>query len=148
MVVDDEPGIRTALRANFLRNGWTVDTASCVREAIRSVENREYDLVVTDIRMPDGSGMEVMKAARNACPSTAVILLTAYGSVPDAVERHARWGARLPHQADSVRSAPGHGCASDELRKASAGGTDRFERRYCRPCAIAAASPAARPRGV
>ena len=85
MVVDDEPGIRTALRANFLRNGWTVDTASCVREAIRSVENREYDLVVTDIRMPDGSGMEVMKAARNACPSTAVILLTAYGSVPDAV---------------------------------------------------------------
>ena len=35
MVVDDEPGIRTALRANFLRNGWTVDTASCVREAIR-----------------------------------------------------------------------------------------------------------------
>jgi DNA-binding NtrC family response regulator len=56
-----------------------------VREAIRSVENREYDLVVTDIRMPDGSGMEVMKAARNACPSTAVILLTAYGSVPDAV---------------------------------------------------------------
>ena len=42
-------------------------------------------LVVTDIRMPDGSGMEVMRAARNASPTTAVILLTAYGSVPDAV---------------------------------------------------------------
>jgi len=85
MVVDDEPGIRTALRANFLRHGWNVETASCVREAIRSVENREYDLVVTDIRMPDGSGMEVMRAARDASPATAVILLTAYGSVPDAV---------------------------------------------------------------
>jgi DNA-binding NtrC family response regulator len=85
MVVDDEPGIRTALRANFLRNGWNVETASCVRDAIRSVENREYDLVVTDIRMPDGSGMEVMRAARDASPTTAVILLTAYGSVPDAV---------------------------------------------------------------
>jgi DNA-binding NtrC family response regulator len=85
MVVDDEPGIRTALRANFLRNGWTVDTASCVREAIRNVENRDYDLVVTDIRMPDGSGLEVMRAARRASPTTAVILLTAYGSVPDAV---------------------------------------------------------------
>lgn len=85
MVVDDEPGIRTALRANFLRNGWTVETASNVRDAIRSVEHREYDLVVTDIRMPDGSGMEVMRAARNASPTTAVILLTAYGSVPDAV---------------------------------------------------------------
>lgn len=85
MVVDDEPGIRTALRANFLRHGWNVETASCVREAIRNFEDREFDLVVTDIRMPDGTGMEVMRAARKTCPDTAVILLTAYGSVPDAV---------------------------------------------------------------
>jgi DNA-binding NtrC family response regulator len=85
MVVDDEPGIRTALRANFLRHGWRVETASCVREAIRNVEDREFDLVVTDIHMPDGSGMEVMRAARKASPETAVILLTALGSVPDAV---------------------------------------------------------------
>ena len=85
MVVDDEPGIRTALRANFLRHGWRVETASCVREAVRGVEGREFDLVVTDMRMPDGSGMEVMRAARKASPETAVILLTAYGSVPDAV---------------------------------------------------------------
>jgi DNA-binding NtrC family response regulator len=85
MVVDDEPGIRTALRANFLRHGWRVETASCVREAIRNVEDREFDLVVTDIHMPDGTGMEVMRAARKASPETAVILLTAFGSVPDAV---------------------------------------------------------------
>ncbi|MGB6743099.1 MAG: sigma-54 dependent transcriptional regulator [Terracidiphilus sp.] len=85
MVVDDEPGIRTALRANFLRHGWRVETASGVREAIRNLQGREFDLVVTDMRMPDGSGMEVMRAARSSSPSTAVILLTAYGSVPDAV---------------------------------------------------------------
>jgi DNA-binding NtrC family response regulator len=85
MVVDDEPGIRTALRANFLRHGWRVETASGVREAIRALQLREFDLVVTDMRMPDGNGMEVMRAARSSSPSTAVILLTAYGSVPDAV---------------------------------------------------------------
>jgi DNA-binding NtrC family response regulator len=85
MVVDDEPGIRTALRANFLRHGWRVETASGVREAIRTLELREFDLVVTDMRMPDGSGMEVMRAARTSSPGTAVILLTAHGSVPDAV---------------------------------------------------------------
>ncbi len=85
MVVDDEPGIRTALRANFLRHGWQVETASCVREAVRNVEDRVFDLVVTDMRMPDGTGMEVMRAARKASPETAVILLTAYGTVPDAV---------------------------------------------------------------
>jgi DNA-binding NtrC family response regulator len=86
MVVDDEPGMRTALRANFLRHGWRVETASGVREAIRNLEGREFDLVVTDMRMPDGNGMEVMRAARKSSPSTAVILLTAYGSVPDAVK--------------------------------------------------------------
>ncbi len=85
MVVDDEPGIRTALRANFLRHGWRVETASGVREAIRNLETHDFDLVVTDIRMPDGTGMEVMRAARKSAPGTAVILLTAYGSVPDAV---------------------------------------------------------------
>jgi DNA-binding NtrC family response regulator len=85
MVVDDEPGIRTALRANFLRHGWRVETASCVRDAIRNLEGKEFDLVVTDIRMPDGTGMEVMRAVRQLSPGTAVILLTAFGSVPDAV---------------------------------------------------------------
>jgi len=85
MVVDDEPGIRTALRANFLRHGWQVQTAASVSEAIRNVEDREFSLVVSDMRMPDGTGIEVMRAARKAWPETAVILLTAYGSVPDAV---------------------------------------------------------------
>jgi DNA-binding NtrC family response regulator len=85
MVVDDEPGIRTALRANFLRHGWRVDTASCVREAVRNLEDKEFDLVVTDMRLPDGTGLEVMRSARQSSPGTAVILLTAYGSVPDAV---------------------------------------------------------------
>src|SRR5665213_2102796 len=85
LVVDDEPGIRTALRANFLRHGWQVETASSVREAIRQLDGRVFDLVVTDIRMPDGTGMEVMQSTRALSPGTAVILLTAYGSVPDAV---------------------------------------------------------------
>ncbi|MGD0797066.1 MAG: sigma-54 dependent transcriptional regulator [Acidobacteriaceae bacterium] len=85
LVVDDEPGIRMALRANFLRHGWRVETAGSVRDAIRNLEGKEFDLVVTDIRMPDGTGMEVMQQARTLAPGTAVILLTAYGSVPDAV---------------------------------------------------------------
>lgn len=85
LVVDDEPGIRTALRASFLRYGWRVETASSVREAIAQLEGRDFDLVVTDIRMPDGTGTEVMRSSRQLSPGTAVILLTAYGSVPDAV---------------------------------------------------------------
>ena len=85
LVVDDEPGIRSALRANFLRHGWRVETASCVREAISNLEGKEFDLVVSDVRMPDGTGMDVMRSVSMLCPGAAVILLTAYGTVPDAV---------------------------------------------------------------
>lgn len=86
LVVDDEPGMRTALQANFLRYGWRVETASGVRDAARAVELTSFDLVVSDIRMRDGDGFEVMCSVLKNSPTTAVILLTAFGSVPEAVE--------------------------------------------------------------
>ena len=86
LVVDDEPGMRTALRANFLRYGWRVETASGVRDAERACELTSFDLVVTDVRMRDGDGFEVMCKVQKNSPTTAVILLTAFGSVPEAVE--------------------------------------------------------------
>jgi DNA-binding NtrC family response regulator len=86
LVVDDEPGMRTALRANFLRHGWRVETASGVRDAARAVELTSFDLVVTDVRMRDGDGFEVMCSVLKNSPTTAVILLTAFGSVPEAVK--------------------------------------------------------------
>jgi DNA-binding NtrC family response regulator len=86
LVVDDEAGMRTALRANFLRHGWRVETASGVRDAAKAVELTSFDLVVSDIRMRDGDGFEVMCQVLKNSPTTAVILLTAFGSVPEAVE--------------------------------------------------------------
>ena len=85
LVVDDEPGIRAALEANFARRGWDVETASGVQAATSALERRAFHLVVSDVRMPDGDGLEVMRSARKLAPSTAVILLTAFGTVPDAV---------------------------------------------------------------
>ncbi len=85
LVVDDEPGIRAALQANFARRGWDVETASGVRDATEALERRTFHLVVSDVRMPDGDGLAVMRSARQLAPGTAVILLTAFGSVPDAV---------------------------------------------------------------
>jgi DNA-binding NtrC family response regulator len=86
LVVDDEPGMRTALQANFQRHGWHVETATGVRDAARAVELKSFDLVVSDIRMRDGDGFEVMCSVLKNSPTTAVILLTAFGSVPEAVE--------------------------------------------------------------
>jgi DNA-binding NtrC family response regulator len=86
LVVDDEAGIRAALRAHFARQGWDVETASGVLEAERLLSRRSFDLVVSDMRMPDGDGLAIMSHAAKLSARTAVILLTAYGSVPDAVQ--------------------------------------------------------------
>jgi DNA-binding NtrC family response regulator len=85
LVVDDEPGMRAALVANFQRHGWRADSAGGATEAIRKFSDTPVPLVVTDIRMPDGDGLSVMRSVHRSSPSTAVILLTAFGSVPEAV---------------------------------------------------------------
>jgi DNA-binding NtrC family response regulator len=85
LVVDDEASMRAALDANFRRGGWQVSTASGVSEALATFRNAPCGLVVTDMRMGDGDGLAVMQGVRQIAPETAVILLTAYGSVPEAV---------------------------------------------------------------
>ena len=85
LVVDDESGMRAALEAHFLRRDWRVDTAANAGEALEKFRRVFHPLVVTDIRMPGADGFAVMREARALAPHTAVILLTAFGSVPDAV---------------------------------------------------------------
>jgi DNA-binding NtrC family response regulator len=85
LVVDDEAGMRTALEGSFASHGWQVETACGVRDALARFERKRHPLVVTDIRMADGDGFSVMRGVRLVSPGTPVVLLTAYGSVPDAV---------------------------------------------------------------
>jgi two-component system response regulator AtoC len=93
LVVDDDSGMRAALEARFLRRAWQVDTASNAGEALEKFRRGLHSLIVTDIRMPgripgcvpEEDGFFVMRAARELAPHTAVILLTAFASVPDAV---------------------------------------------------------------
>lgn len=86
LVVDDEAGMRTALEATFRLHGWKVSTASGAREAVANFRSDPSPLVITDMRMPDGNGLEVMQGVRELAPRTAVIFLTAYGNVPEAVQ--------------------------------------------------------------
>jgi DNA-binding NtrC family response regulator len=85
LVVDDEAGMRAALEAHFLRRDWRVDTAANAGEALERFRRGLHPLVVTDIRMPGADGFSVMREARALAPHTAVILLTAFANVPDAV---------------------------------------------------------------
>ena len=86
LVVDDEPGIRLALGAHFRREGWRVETAAGVVEAKRELGAGAFDLVVCDVRMEDGDGFAVLRAVQAAARPAAFLFLTAFGSVPEAVE--------------------------------------------------------------
>jgi DNA-binding NtrC family response regulator len=85
LVVDDEIGMRAALEASFRRQGWQVTTAGGTLEALDRFRQSPCPLVITDMRMPDGDGLRVMQGVRAVAPETAVIFLTAFGNVPDAV---------------------------------------------------------------
>lgn len=85
LIVDDEPGMRMALMANFQREGWRVETAAGSSEALSKFRSDCFPLVVTDVRMPDGDGLQLMRTVRSTNPATAVIVLTAFGNVPEAV---------------------------------------------------------------
>ncbi len=85
LVVDDEPGLRLALQVNFAREGWRVETAAGVQQALALLERSAFDLVVCDMRMNDGDGFDVMRAVQNDGAHSAFLLLTAYASVPEAV---------------------------------------------------------------
>jgi len=86
LVVDDEAAMRAALEANFRRQGWKVTTAGGTSEALERFRLAPCPLVVTDMRMPDGDGLRVMQGVRALAPETAVIFLTAFGNVPEAVQ--------------------------------------------------------------
>ncbi len=92
LIVDDDASIHAALEVGFRRGGWITETASCVQEALFKFRNHVFPLVITDVKMPDGSGLELLDGIRNMAPLTAVILLTAHGDVGDAV-RAMRGGA-------------------------------------------------------
>jgi DNA-binding NtrC family response regulator len=109
LVVDDDAPMRSALETSFLRHGWRVETAAGASEAISKFRSRQHPLVVTDIRMPDGDGFAVMRQVHAWEPQAAVILLTAFGCVPDAV-------AAMKHGASEYLVKP---VAFDELQSAA-----------------------------
>ncbi len=86
LIADDDAGMRAALEARFQRRGWLVDVAVNGTEALEKFRAAQHSLVITDVRMPGRDGFELMREVQTSSARTAVILLTAYGCVPDAVE--------------------------------------------------------------
>jgi two-component system response regulator AtoC len=85
LVVDDKENM-LKLFAKILSDGYRVATASDGSLALSLIATEEFDVVVTDIRMPGADGFEVLKAVKARCPSTEVVMMTGYANVGDAVQ--------------------------------------------------------------
>ncbi len=85
LLVDDEPDILELLEMTLLKMGLVVDKAACVREALVKLAAHQYDLCLTDMRMPDGDGLEVVRHIAQRNLDVPVAVITAHGNMESAI---------------------------------------------------------------
>src|SRR3989338_10118289 len=86
LIVDDEESIREFLEIMLRREKYEVATASNAKKALKTLEKENFDMVITDIQMPEMNGIELLGKIKDTDSDTVVIMVTAYGSTESAVE--------------------------------------------------------------
>ncbi len=86
LVIDDKDSMREMLKAALSAEGYDVETEDCGDAGVARTKEKHYDVVLTDLKMPDISGMEVLSRVRAHDPDSAIIVMTAYGTIETAVE--------------------------------------------------------------
>ena len=86
LLVEDKDSLRQMLRMTLENAGYSVDEARDGAEARRRLNESRYNLVLTDLKMPRADGLEVLRAAKSADVDTAVIMLTAHGTIDEAIQ--------------------------------------------------------------
>src|ERR1700728_5288978 len=84
LLVEDKAERRAMLRKAVERAGYTVEEAPDGNAAVDRLRSRRYLMVLTDLKLPGNSGIDVLREARRVEPTLPVIIMTAYGSIPDA----------------------------------------------------------------
>lgn len=86
LIVDDDAGFRGLMETILKGEGYTVESAGSVAEAMACANRRSYHLLISDLKLPDGTGMELLRYWRQEMPNAPVVMITAFGSISTAVE--------------------------------------------------------------
>ncbi len=86
LVIDDEPDLRTLYEFSLQREGYTVHSAQSVAEGLQALQTQRYDAVISDMRLQDGLGLDILKFLTHNQRTERCIVITAYGSAENAVE--------------------------------------------------------------
>jgi two-component system response regulator RegA len=115
LVVEDDTAFRTILVDAFRDRGYEAEGVADAASAIKAAEQDSPEMAVVDLRLPDDSGLEVVRRLKAIDPSTAIVVLTGYGSIATALES-VRLGAvhylTKPTDADRILAAFQHGLAA------------------------------------
>ncbi|MBK7004728.1 MAG: sigma-54-dependent Fis family transcriptional regulator [Burkholderiales bacterium] len=86
LVIDDEPDLRTLYELTLLREGYRVDTAGSILDARQLLQTQRFDVVITDMRLPDGLGIDILHDLKSQQRPERCVVITAHGSAENAVE--------------------------------------------------------------
>jgi DNA-binding NtrC family response regulator len=86
LFVDDEKSILELLKKVFIKEGYSVKISISAKKAFELIDENDFDLILTDIRLPQKSGMDILKYVMKKKPEIPVIMMTAYGTIKQAVE--------------------------------------------------------------
>jgi len=86
MIIDDEPIVGKRLSPTLTKHGFEVESYVDPNEALARLEDQEFDIIVTDLRMEDVDGIQVLEHVMSSCPNSRVILITGYATVEVARE--------------------------------------------------------------
>jgi DNA-binding NtrC family response regulator len=86
LIVEDEKILRISLTDALKEEGYTVLAATNGKDALAAIEQGIFSVIITDIRLPDISGMEVLRASMEIAAAVPVVMMTGYGNIKDAVE--------------------------------------------------------------
>lgn len=86
LIIDDEEKLRSLLAKIISLEGFDVIQAADCRSGLKKMQDNEVDVVLCDVKLPDGNGVELSKTIKEKYPAVEIILLTAYGNIPDSVQ--------------------------------------------------------------
>jgi DNA-binding NtrC family response regulator len=85
LLVDDDPGVSEVIGLLLEREGYAVESAATLKEALTRVDTRAPDVVVTDLKLPDGTGLDVIAVLRGRHPGLPIVMITSYSSMESAI---------------------------------------------------------------